>query len=141
ETGADRRHPREGSYHPAAHHRLLPVLVAGLLLDLDQVTAVLDALAGDAPLDDQVVALGIVAADLAVGAPQEAVVAHPVGQVVGEPRAALRAVVVGAGRAHRGGELVLPVHALRTVGDAEAVLDAEPGVLGDLLPVELVGAD
>src|SRR4029450_10669197 len=71
---------------------------------------------------------------------QEGVVAHPFGQLLVEPRAALRTVVVGARRADRGGELVLPVHALRAVRDAEAVLDAEAGVPVDLLPGQLVGA-
>ena len=84
---------------------------------------------------------GIVAADLAGGVAQEAVVAHPVGQVVGQPRAALRAVIVGAGRADFEGELLFPVHALGAVRNAEAIRDAEAGMGVDQLPGELVGAD
>ena len=84
---------------PRAQHRQLVVLVARLLLDLDQVTAVLDVLARHLALDEQDVARRIVAADLAGGVAQEAVVAHPVGEMMRQPRAALGAVVVGAGRA------------------------------------------
>ena len=72
---------------------------------------------------------------------QEAVVAHPVGEVVGQPGAALGAVVVGAGRADLERELLFPVHALGTIGNAEAVLDAEAGMGVLQLPGELVGAD
>src|SRR5882672_8597137 len=61
--------------------------------------------------------------------------------MVGQPGAALRAVVVGAGRTHLVGELLLPVHALGTVGDAEAILDADAGMRIDELPGQLVGAD
>src|SRR5687767_15630578 len=43
-------------------------------------------------VDAQRVAFGVVAADLAVGAAEEAVIAHPVGEVMREPRAPLRAV-------------------------------------------------
>jgi len=50
-------------------------------------------------------------------------------------------VVVGAGRADLVGELLLPVHALGTVGDAEAVLDAETWMRVRELPGELVGPD
>src|SRR6185503_19407088 len=127
--------------HAAADDRQLAVLIARFLLDLDEVAPALDALAHAGALDAQRVALGIVAADLAVRAAEDPVVAHPVGQVVRQPRAALRAVIVGARRAHHRRELMLPVHSLGTVGDAEAVLDPEPGVAVDLLPGELVGAD
>src|SRR5262245_52297300 len=75
----------------------LAVLIARLLLDLDEVPPALDALADDGALDTQDVALGIVAANLAVRPAEDPVVAHPVGQVMGQPRAALGAVVVGAG--------------------------------------------
>src|SRR5262252_363281 len=127
-------------HHAAAQHRELVVLVARLLLDLDQVMALLDVLARHLAVDEQQIAGRIVPADLAGGPAQEAVVAHPVGQMMGEPRAALGAVVVGAGRADLTGELLLPMHALRAVGNAEAVGDAQPGIGVDQLPGELVGA-
>ena len=76
-----------------------------------------------------------------MGTAQDAVVAHPVGQMMREPRAPLRAVVVGAGRADHRRELRLPVHALGAVGNAEAVLDAEARVRVGELPGELVGTD
>src|SRR4029453_15594166 len=103
--------------------------------------SVLDVLALHRAVDEQDVALWIVPADLGGGAAQEALVAHPVGEMVGEPRAALGAVVVGAGRADLEGELLFPAHALGAIGNAEAVGDAEArmGVLQ--LPGELVGAD
>ena len=59
----------------------------------------LDELASDGAVDVDGVAIGIVAADLALALAQEAVVAHPVGDVVRQPRATLRTVVVGARRA------------------------------------------
>jgi hypothetical protein len=96
-------------------------------MDFHQVLAVLDELARDGAVDEDRVAIGIVAADLALALAQEAVVAHPVGHVVGQPRAALRTVVVGAGRADLERELLVPVHALGAVRHAEAVADAEPG--------------
>src|SRR5262245_66261467 len=101
---------------------------------------VLDELLLHDAVDSEGVALGVVPADLAVRTAEKAVVAHPVGQVVGEPRAALGAVVVGAGGADQGGELRLPVHALRAVRDAEAVLDPQARVAVHLLPRELVSA-
>src|SRR5260370_15144367 len=58
-----------------------------------------------------------------------------------EPGTALRAVIVGAGRADFAGELLFPVHALGTVRDAEAILDADAGMGVDQLPGQLVGAD
>src|SRR5215204_1182371 len=103
--------------------------------------AVLDVFALHRAVDEQDVALGIVAADLGGGAAQEALVAHPVGEMVGEPGAALGAVVVGAGCADLEGELFFPMDALRTVGNAEAVGDAEAGMGVLQLRSELVGAD
>ena len=104
-------------------------------------TAVLDEFAFYLALDEEEIAFRVVTADLALGAAQEAIVAHPVGQLVGEPRAALGAVIVGAGGAHFQRELLLPVHALGNVGNAESVLDADARVRVDQPPGELVGAD
>src|SRR5947207_1251740 len=128
-------------HEAAADHGQLAVLVARFLLDLDEVAAVLHELPDDGAVDPQRVAFGIVAADLAVRTTQDAVVAHPVGQVMREPRAALGAVVIRAGRAHHRRELLLPVHALGTIRNLEPVLDAEPGMTIDLLPRKLVRAD
>src|SRR5262245_28557146 len=100
-----------------------------------------DELSDHGALDSQGVALGIVTADLAVRTAQDAVVAHPVRQMMREPGAALGAVVVGAGRAHHRRELVLPVDTLGAVGNPEAVLDAEARMTMHLLPGELVRAD
>ena len=111
------------------------------LLDRDQVAAVLDVLLRHLALDEQDVARRIVAADLAGRVAQGAVVAHPVRHVMGQPRSALGAVVVGARCADLVGELLFPVHALGAVGNAEAVLDAEAGMGVLQLPGELVGAD
>src|ERR1041385_2929027 len=124
-----------------AHHGQLAVLVPGLLLDLGDGAALGEALARHLRVDIEDVALGVVAANLARRASEEAVVAHPVGQMMGQPGAPLRAVVVDPWRAHRGGEVALPVHALRTVGHAEAVVDAETRVSLALPPRELVRPD
>src|SRR5882757_4389782 len=126
---------------PRSQHRQLVVLVACFLLDLDQVPPVLDVLARHLALDEQDIARRIVAADLAGGVAQEAVVAHPVRQMVREPGAALRAVIIGTGRADFVGEFLFPVDALGTIRNAEAVLDADAGMRIDQLPGELVGAD
>ena len=120
------RHAARRQFHDArAHRRQLAVLVVRLLRDFHQMLAVRDELAGDRALDEQQVAFGIVPPHLARGAAQEAVVAHPVGELVREPGAALRAVVVRAGRAHFQREVLFPVHALGHVGNAEAILDAD----------------
>src|SRR3954463_1808228 len=75
------------------------VLVVGFLLDLDQMPPALDEFALHLALDEQHVAFRIVPADLAGRTAQEAVIAHPVGEMMGQPGAAFRTVVVGAGRA------------------------------------------
>src|SRR5258708_10486026 len=102
-------------HDPRSQHRQLVVLVACFLLDLDQVPPVLDVLARHLALDEQDIARRIVAADLAGGVAQEAVVAHPVRQMVREPGAALRAVIVRTRRAHFVREFLFPVDALRTI--------------------------
>ncbi|MPM85115.1 hypothetical protein SDC9_132192 [bioreactor metagenome] len=58
-----------------------------------------------------------------------------------EPRGALRAVVIGTGRAHFQREVFFPVHALWHVGNAEAVLDPHTRVRIDELPRQLVGTN
>ena len=57
-----------------------------VLLDLDVFPAVFLELADHAAVDEDHVAIGVVAADLALGFVQEAVVADPIGDVVGQPR-------------------------------------------------------
>ena len=91
--------------------------------------------------DAQVVADDVVVADLRLVAREESGVTHPVRQVLGEPGAPLRAIVVGCGRADVGGQRIFPVDALRDVRDSELVLDSQPGMLPDQLVGELVGPD
>src|SRR5262245_37401175 len=87
------------------------------------------------------VAGDIVVSDLRGMPDQESLVTHPVRQLVGEPRASFRAVVVGAGSSHSPCEFVFPMHAFRDIGNAHAVGNAETGMLPDLLVCQLVGAD
>src|SRR6516225_47098 len=124
-----------------AEYRELIVLVVGFLLDLDEMFAVLDELPPDPALDEQHVACRIVSADLATRLAQEAVVADPVRQVMGQPGVSLRTVVIGARRAHLQGEVLLPVNALGYVGNTETVGDADARMRVDQLPCELIGAD
>src|SRR6476620_6336798 len=111
------------------------------LIDLDEMLAGLDELAADATADEQRVAVWIVATDLALALPEEPGISHPVGDVVRQPRAALRAVVIRAGHADFARKALIPVHTLRAIRDIEAVLDAEAHVLGLQLVGELVRAD
>ena len=111
-----------------------------LLLDLDVFPAAYLELADHAAVDEDHVAVGIVAADLALGFVQEAVVADPVGDVVGQPRVALGAVIVGTGRADFERELFVPVDPLGAIGHVEAVLDAQARMRLLHLPRHLVGA-
>src|SRR5262249_8637840 len=61
--------------------------------------------------------------------------------MMGQPGTALRTIVVSAGRPDLERELLFPVHALRTIGNAEAIRNAEAAMGVDLLPGQLVGAD
>src|SRR6266702_3957275 len=79
--------------------RLLIAMRNGSLADFHEMPAVLDEFAADDTVDDQSVAVRIVAADLALALAQEAIIAHPVGDVMRQPGAALRAVVISARRA------------------------------------------
>src|SRR5258708_39598607 len=127
-------------FHDAgSEDRHFIVLVVGFLLDLDQMTPALDELAFHLALDEQHIAFGIMPADLAGRTTQEAIIAHPVSEMMGQPRAAFRTVVVGAGRADFAREFLFPVHALGTIGNAEAVRDTEAAMGGLQLPCELVG--
>src|SRR5207253_7949198 len=76
----------------AAEHGELAVLIARFLRDLDEAAALPGELLDHGAVDPPRVALGSVATDLAMGTAQDAVVAHPVGQMMREPRAPLRAV-------------------------------------------------
>src|SRR5262245_46371863 len=79
-----------------ANHRRPAILVSRLLLDVDEMGPSLGALADDCGAEVERVALRIVAANLRRRAPKPAVVPHPVGDVVGEPRATLGPIVVSA---------------------------------------------
>ena len=58
-----------------------------------------------------------------------------------QPRAPFRPVVIGTRRANHKRHLRLPVYALRTVWDVEAIADAEAGMRLNLLPGQPIGAD
>src|SRR5690348_9304013 len=64
--------PRRQLDDGGAGRRGLVAMRESLLADLDQMLAVLDELAGDAAVNDDHVAVRIVAADLAAGLPKEA---------------------------------------------------------------------
>src|SRR6202044_24751 len=97
--------------------------------------------AADRAVDEQHVAIRIVAADLALALAQETVVTHPVGEVMRQPGAALGAIIVGPGCADLEREGLVPMHALGAIGHVETVLDAEAGMFGNHLIGELVRAD
>src|ERR1700730_3500294 len=132
---------RRQFYRATAEDRKFAILIAGLVLDVDQMSPALDVFARDPSVDEEQIALGIVAPDLAVSAAQETVIAHPVGEMVRQPGTALGAVIVCARRSDHGREGVLPMDALGTIRDAETVLDAEAGMAVNLLPRQLVGAN
>src|SRR5262249_52043669 len=104
-----------------ADHGELAILVSRPLLDVDETGAGLGALADGFGAEVERVALWVVAANLGRRAPKPTVVPHPVGKVVGEPRAALGSIVVSAGRADDAGEVFLPVHPLGTIRYSEPV--------------------
>src|SRR5713226_9378283 len=85
-------------------------------------------------VDIERVADRIVAANLDMHMPQEPVVAHPVRKMMRHPGASLRAVVVSRRRSHQLREVVLPMHALGHVGDAELVWNPQPRMFLKLLP-------
>src|SRR3546814_11900584 len=95
-----------------------------LLANLDVVLAVLDELTRHGAVDEDHVAVRIVATDLALALDQEAVIAHPVGELMRQPLATLRTVVVGTRRADFEREGPVPMHAFRAVWPVEAVIDA-----------------
>lgn len=111
----------------------------GVLADLDQVLAVVDVFSGDDPIDENDVAIRVVAPDLTFALAQEARIAHPVREMVREPRAALRAVVVRAGRANLEGEGFVPVHPFWAVRHVEPILDSQSRVLCLHSPGKLIG--
>src|SRR5690242_10944198 len=78
--------------------RQLPAVCLRVLGDLDEMLALFDELAIDDAVDENHVSVGIVATDLTLARSEEGVVAHPVGDVMGQPGAALGTVVVGARR-------------------------------------------
>src|SRR5258707_2533721 len=106
-------------FHDAgSEDRHFIVLVVGFLLDLDQMTPALDELAFHLALDEQHIAFRIVPADLASRTAQEAIIAHSVGEVMGQPLASFRTVIVGAGRDELERAVLFPVHTLGTIGCA-----------------------
>src|ERR1700743_2698373 len=110
------------------------------LADFDQVLAVLHELAGHRTVDDDDIAIRIVAADLTLALLQEAVIAHPVGEMMRQPRATLRAVIVSTRRTDFEREGFVPVNTFRAIRHVEAVFDAKARMLLLHLPCELVGA-
>src|ERR1700730_16087577 len=85
QTASGASHPLRKLDDAGADDGKLVVLVAGLLLDFDKMTPVFDKLAGYTTVDKQRVSFGIVTPDLARGATQHPLIAHPVGQMVGQP--------------------------------------------------------
>ena len=124
-----------------AVRRYLAAMRLGILANFHQMLAALHELAADDAVDEYHVAVRIVAANLTLALLQKAVVPHPVGDVVGQPGAALGAVVVRARCADLERECFVPMDSLGAVRHVESVLDAEAGVLRLHLPGELVGTD
>src|SRR5579859_6826310 len=65
----------------------------GVLADLEQVFAALGEFSAHHAVDENHIAVGIVAAQLALALLQKAVITDPVGDVMRQPGAALRTVV------------------------------------------------
>jgi hypothetical protein len=95
------------------------------LANFHEMFAALDKFAADRRIDEQGVAIGVVAAHLALALLQKTVIAHPVGELMSQPGAALRAVVIGPRRADFERECFVPMNALRTIGHVEAIPVAE----------------
>src|SRR5579864_5175496 len=95
----------------------------GLLDDFDEMPAVLNKFTADDTVDDDRIAVRIVTANLAFTLPQETVIAHPVGDVMCQPGAALRAIIVSTRRADLERECFVPMNALGAIGHIEAIPD------------------
>src|SRR5882757_2821549 len=121
-----------GGGHLAAMRR-------GVLADLHQVLALVDEFSGDDPVDENDVSVRVVAPDLTFALAQEAGIPHPVREMVREPRATLRAVVVRTGRADLEGECFVPVHPFGAVWNVEPILDPQSRVLCLHSPGKLIG--
>src|SRR5262245_51819671 len=87
--------PRRQAHGGGRRHRQFAVLIGRALRDLRIVLASVLERAAYLAVDVERVADRIVTADLDAVAAQESIVPHPVRQLMGHPRAALRTVVVG----------------------------------------------
>ena len=94
------------------------------LVDFDIFLAVFFKLADYGAVDENNIAVRIVATDLALVLMQEAIVANPVGDVMRQPAVAFWTVIIRARCADFQREFFVPVHALGAVRNAEAVRDA-----------------
>ena len=83
----------------------------------------------------------IVSTNFRLRAYKKTLVAHPIREVMREPRAPLRAVVICTWCADFRCKIVLPVYSLRTIRNAELILDAEAWMSVDLFPRNFVGAN
>ena len=114
------------------------MLVACFLLDLYEGDALsIYAFSAHFSGYDDRIADHIVVADLAAVLAQNAGVAHPVRQMMRQPRATLRPIVIGTGGTDICCKVILPVDALRHIGNAESVRNAKTGVLAQLFVGEL----
>jgi hypothetical protein len=60
---------------------------------------------------------------------EEAAISHPIGELMDEPRASLRAIVIRSRRPDQSGQVVVPVDPFRDVRYAEPVRYAQSGML------------
>src|ERR1700730_13315959 len=83
--------------HGRAQYRQLVILIARFLRYFNETTAFVLEFAGDRRLDEKYVAFRIMPADFAGRAAKKAVIPHPVGELMCQPRASLRPVIVSTG--------------------------------------------
>ena len=72
---------------------------------------------------------------------QESIVAHPVRQMMGQPRATFGTVVICSRCADHAGEFLFPMNAFGAIWDAKPIFYAKARMGGDLAPIEFVGSD
>src|ERR1700761_6754173 len=109
--------------------------------NLHEMLATLDKFSADRSIDEQRIAIRIVATDLRLAAAQEAIIAHPVGDVMREPRGSLGPVVISTRSADFKCERLVPMHALRAIRHVEAISDTQPRMLRLHFPGDFVRSD
>src|SRR5262245_21355328 len=111
---------------PRPFGRELAPLVASDLLDLGARSSLVVVVeAGHPAVDGQDVADRVVTSDLTTVADEEAAVPHPIGELMDEPGAALRPIIVRSRCPDQSGQAVVPMDAFRDVRDPETVRNAQ----------------